>query len=143
MICEATTDRGVKVLCSQGTDGRIGRAVTESEPNNEFHLMNYEQDMTEFIDISVTQDGVVAIDECGEIWILCGLNRYFFRNLGLKKDNKVINMPTCTNYMGKAGLRATKIRLGNQCMIVEAVDKISGKKVIKVIKDTSPDRKDH
>ena len=42
MICEATTDRGVKVLCSQGTEGRIGRAVTETEPRNEFHLMNYE-----------------------------------------------------------------------------------------------------
>ena len=44
--------------------------------------------------------------------------------------------------MAKAGLRATKIRLGNQCMMVEAVDETTGKKVIKVIKNTST-RKDH
>ena len=87
--------------------------MTEKEPKDEFHLMSYEYDMTEFVDISVNSDGVVAIDEFGEIWILCGLNRSHYKNLGLKKSSHVISRPVCTNYMAKAGLKATKIRLGN------------------------------
>ena len=42
--------------------------------------------------------------------------------------------------MAKANLKATKIRLGNQCIMVETIDQATGKKGIKVIKNY--DRKD-
>ena len=96
--------------------------MTEKEPKYEFHLMSYEHDMTEFVDISVNSDGVVAIDDFGEIWILCGLNRYYYKNLGLKKSSHIISRPICTNYMAKAGFKATKIRLGNQCIMVDTIN---------------------
>ena len=52
----------------------------------------------------------------------------------------MISRPICTNYMAKANLKATKIRLGNQCIMVETIDQATGKKGIKVIKNY--DRKD-
>ena len=97
--------------------------------------MSYEHDMTEFNDFSVKADAAVAIDECGEIWILCGKQRYFYHNLGLRKSEHLISTPTCTNYMRKMGLKATKVRLGNQCMLVETLDESSGRRGIKVIKN--------
>ena len=75
--------------------------------------MNYVHDMTEFVDISVKAGAAVAIDDCGEIWILCGEQSRLYHNLGLIKPNQVISAPTCTNYMTKMGLKATKVRLGN------------------------------
>ena len=82
-MIEATTSYGTKVLATAG-DGRvIGRSYSDSEPRDEFHLLDYDCDMTTFSDVCVESGAAVAIDECGEVWILAGETREHYLNLGL------------------------------------------------------------
>ena len=39
---------------------------------DDFHILDYEPDMTEFVYIAEGWECIVAIDSDGEIWILCG-----------------------------------------------------------------------
>lgn len=71
-IIEATTSYGQKILASIGNREMIGRKVSEAEPNDEFHIMDYDIDFTTFIDVHVQSNAAVAIDDCGEVWVLAG-----------------------------------------------------------------------
>ncbi len=55
---------------------------------SDFHILDYEPDMTRFVDIAVGRRAIVGIDEEGEIWILCGRqNEYGNLNLPKVKED--------------------------------------------------------
>ena len=72
-LMEAVTSFDQVVICSSGVcKDNIGRACTETEKMNDFHILDYEPDMVTFVDVSVAFHAAAAIDEDGEIWILAG-----------------------------------------------------------------------
>ena len=87
-LIEALTSYNQVVICSSGVcDDNLGRAVTENEKKGDFHLLDYEPEMTEFVQISVDAHAAVGIDDDGELWILAGQQTYF-SNLNLQSKDK-------------------------------------------------------
>jgi hypothetical protein len=118
----------------------LGRAVTENEKKGDFHILDYEPEMTEFVQISVDAHAAVAIDEDGELWILAGQQTYSF-NLNLQSKDKndrqnperKVGRPIKTNWMRKLNLKATKVKVGSTMILIETIND-AGKKGLHVFK---------
>ena len=97
--------------------------------------------MTNFIDVTVGQSSIVAIDEDGEIWILCGRQNEFSnlnlppaRTSGGESSVRDIIRPIKTNWMRKLKLRALKVTVGTKYMLAQTEDVTTGKKGVVAFK---------
>ena len=124
-MIEAETTFGETVICSRGPcENNLGRVSTKDNKDG-FHLLDYEPDMTTFVDVSVAAHAAVAIDEEGEIWILAGKQYYGF-NLNLPPLNRErpnepgrkVARPIKTNFMRKLNLEAINVKVGSTMIMV-------------------------
>lgn len=70
VFAEALTSKGESVIVSCGEEGYIGRDCGEGQPNSEFHLLA-ERYMFPTWNLLGHAGVGTAIDEEGEVWILC------------------------------------------------------------------------
>ena len=97
--------------------------------------------MTNFVYVSASPSGFVAIDSDGEIWILCGRQNEM-GNFNLPKVNKDgsktyyrdIQRPIQTKWMSSLGLRAIEVKVGHRHMLVMTEDSETGKKGVMAFK---------
>ena len=71
-LIEAETSYGQTVFCSSSRAKnnsdmklRLGRAVTEEQKAEDFHILDYEPDMTTFKQVSCSEFSITAVDQNG------------------------------------------------------------------------------
>ena len=108
----------------------------KKELKSDFHILSYEPELTTFVQVVSGISCVLAIDEDGEIWILCGRqNTKKNLNLPTTKEQKYrdITRPIMTNWMRKLRLKAIRIDSGARHVLVQTEDEQTGKKGVLVI----------
>ena len=87
-LIEAITSDDLTVICSASdvkpdpknkkkeANKRLGRSVCEDEKEGDFHILDYEPDLTSFKQVSCSDHAITAVDQDGEVWILCGNQTY-------------------------------------------------------------------
>lgn len=111
----------------------IGREVNENDsPANAFHLMAYDHTLTQFTKVDVAHGLAMAIDQSGELWILCG-KQSLKLNAGLppapqnsndptKKQRRNIVFPIKTDILSKHKSKAIDLKIGVDGTYVLAKD---------------------
>ena len=80
VFAEAITSKGERVIVSTGQLGFIGRTVDESHPATEFHLLDVRYKFPHW-QLNRCSGVGTAIDEEGEVWILCSARETKFLKL--------------------------------------------------------------
>ena len=80
VFADAVTTKGEKVIvsCGCGND-RIGRAEDKDYPASDFHLLDGRYQFPYWC-LDNDMATVAAIDEDGEVWILCSWKAYTYAN---------------------------------------------------------------
>ena len=79
VFAEAVTSKGERVIVSTGEPGYIGRSSDESYPATEFHLLDVRYKFPHW-QLNRYSGVGTAIDEEGEVWVLCsGQETNFFK----------------------------------------------------------------
>ena len=96
MFCSSTRSNEKEIV------KRLGRGVSEEEKAIDFHILDYEPDLTRFEQVSCSDRAITAVDQDGAVWILCGVQyEYGELNLPQQKNNhqRSISRPINTSWM--------------------------------------------
>ena len=124
VFAEAVTTKGEHVIVSTGTEGYIGRNCDESHPATEFHLLDVRYKFPYWQLNSHCGVGA-AIDEEGEVWILCSAPETNFYKLDpscsgetADEDNRCQTKPFRTTLMAESKCRALDVLAGHTVITV-------------------------
>ena len=119
-FAEALTSTGQKVLLSCGSESySLGREPSEEHPANKLHELEGRNSFP-FWFLDECSCTALAIDEDGEIWILCSSskNSKIAQHCGIDE----VRVPTKTDLMKNRNIKAKSLRIEQDVITVTTVD---------------------
>ena len=125
VLAEAITSNGESVIVSTGKAGMIGRTCDDEHPETEFHLLDVRYKFP-FWSMSFYSGVGTAIDEDGEVWLLCSHPSTHFHKMDpewakeeQEDQDEGQKRPFRTNLMSKKGERAVEVFAGCKMLAVK------------------------